>query len=64
MTGSAAIRHRVSVWGKEQEITVHKKPKSVWEAVGDYMGEMIRTKGSSQGTAAKRWQEAATYKGN
>jgi hypothetical protein len=32
--------------------------------VGTYMGERIEVQGRSQSTAAKRWAEAARYKGN
>lgn len=59
-----AIKQVVNVWGKPYEITVYQKSKSVWEAVGEYMGETIRTKDRSSSTATKRWQEAAKYKGN
>lgn len=54
----------VEVWGKKYEITVHQKSKSVWIARGEYMGEQIETKDSSESTAIKRWKEAATYRGN
>jgi hypothetical protein len=37
--------------------------KTVWIAVGDYMGQRIETKGSSRGAAIKRWTEAARYRG-
>jgi hypothetical protein len=60
----AAITHTVMVWGKSYEITVHQKSKSVWEAVGEYMGEPIGTKDSSSLTAIKRWREATQYRGN
>ena len=51
MVGRFAIKHRVSVWGKEHKITVYQKSKSVWEAVGDYMG----VNGRTEGAAVKRW---------
>jgi hypothetical protein len=54
----------VNVWGTSYEISVYKKSKTVWIAVGDYMGERIETKGSSQSSAATHWREAARYKGN
>lgn len=56
--------HKVSVWGRPQAVTVYQKSKSVWEAVGEYMGETIRVTDRSAGSAIKRWQEAARYKGN
>ena len=54
----------VKVWDKDCEITVYQKSKAVWIAVGEYMGERLEVKGSSQGTATIRWREAARYKGN
>jgi hypothetical protein len=56
-------QRKVSVWGKPHIVSVHQKSKSVWVAVGDYLGERIETKGSSEGAAVKRWREAAQYKG-
>jgi hypothetical protein len=53
----------VNVWDKPYTVSVDRKSKSVWVAVGDYMGERIETKGSSEGAAVKRWREAAQYKG-
>lgn len=55
---------RVVVWGKPYEISVYQRSKSVWIATGDYMGQTLEVKGASETTAARRWQEAATYKGN
>jgi hypothetical protein len=31
------LKRRVSVWGKPYEISLYRKSKSVWIAVGDYM---------------------------
>jgi hypothetical protein len=65
-----AIERRISqqqmvrVWDKPYEITVYQKSKSVWMAVGDYMGESVETKGSSASAATKHWCEAARYRGN
>jgi hypothetical protein len=54
----------VEVWGKSHSISVYQKSKSVWIAVGDYMGERLEAQGRSESTAANRWREAARYKGN
>jgi hypothetical protein len=54
---------RVSVWGKPHEITVYRKSKSVWVAVGDYMGEMLRTEGPSANAAVTDWRDGAERKG-
>ena len=57
-------QHTVTVWGKPEVVTAYQKSKSVWIAVGDYMGERLEAKGSSASSAAKHWREAAQYKGN
>ncbi len=57
-------QHTVSVWEKPQVINVYQKSKSVWIAVGEYMGERIEVKDGSESTAIARWQKAARYKGN
>lgn len=59
-----AAKEMVMVWGKAYEITVYQKSKTVWIAVGEYMGDRIETKGSSPTSAAEHWREAARYKGN
>jgi hypothetical protein len=54
----------VEVWGKRHTITVYQKSKSVWVAVGEYMGKRIEEKGSSASSAAKHWAETARFWGN
>ena len=54
----------VKVWEKPCEISVYQKSKTVWIAVGEYMGKRIETKGSSPSAAAAHWREAARYRGN
>ena len=54
----------VYVYAIPHEISVARKSKSVWEAVGDYKGEPIRVKGSSADIAAKYWADAARVRGN
>jgi hypothetical protein len=58
------MKRTVSVWDKPHEIDVYKKSKSVWVAVGEYMGERIEVKGRTETQAASAWREAARYKGN
>jgi hypothetical protein len=55
---------RVFVWDEPHDIAVYRKSKSVWVATGDYMGKLIVVQDKSASTAAKRWREAAEYKGN
>ena len=56
--------HTVRVWDKPYTVTTYQKTKSVWIAVGEYMGETIQTKGRTKGAAVKRWKERARFKGN
>lgn len=58
------MKQTVDVWGKPIEISVYQKSKSVWIAVGEYLGESFESKGSSASSAAQHWREAARYKGN
>ncbi len=57
-------QHKVYVWEKPYEISVYQKSKTVWIAVGEYMGERIEVKDRSESSALARWREAARYKGN
>jgi hypothetical protein len=54
----------VSVWNERWKITVYQKSKTVWIAVGDYKGEPIEVKGSSERSAIRAWTDAARYRGN
>jgi hypothetical protein len=54
----------VTVWDEKLEIRVYQKSKSVWVAVGEYMGRPLEVTGRSANTAAAHWREAARYKGN
>jgi hypothetical protein len=56
--------HTVTVWGNPEKVEVYQKSKSVWIAVGDYMGQRIEVKGRSQGSALSLWKDAARYRGN
>lgn len=58
------MKQTVLVWGKPQEVSAHKKSKTVWIATGEYMGVRIETKGPSENAAVKLWREAAQYRGN
>ncbi len=51
--------HRVEVWGRSYTVTTHQKSKSVWIAVGEYMGKRIEVKDRSEATAIKAWRDAA-----
>ena len=55
--------HTVQVWSEPQQVTVYQKSKSVWIAVGTYMGKRLEVKGRSESQALGSWREAARYKG-
>jgi hypothetical protein len=57
-------QRKVLVRGKSHDVSVYQKSKSVWIAVGDYMGARITVQDRSEGAALKRWQETAHYMGN
>ena len=59
-----AYERSVAVWGRLQNIIVYQKSKTVWVATGKYMGEDHQAEGPTANSAAKRWQQWATYKGN
>jgi hypothetical protein len=59
-----AYERSVAVRGRLQNIIVYQKSKAVWVATGKYKGEDHQSEGPTANTAAKRWQEWATYKGN
>ena len=54
----------VSVHNRAYTITISHTSKTVWIAVGDYMGKRVEVVGSSATTAARRWTAAARCKGN
>jgi hypothetical protein len=54
-------KQTVKVWGTSQEIDVRKRSKTVWIAVGDYMGQRIEAKGRTQSQAINKWLAAARH---
>ena len=55
-------KHIVKVRDVPCEITLYQKSKTVWIAVGAYMGEPLEVKGTSANSAAAHWRDAAHYK--
>jgi hypothetical protein len=60
---SAQDEHTVKVWDKSCLVSVYQKSKSVWVAVGEYMGNRIEVRASSNNSALAHWRRAALYKG-
>lgn len=60
------IKRVVKVWERDgpTEITLVKKSKTVWIAVGEYMGKRIEVQGRTANNAASTWRDAAHYRSN
>ncbi len=67
------MRRTVKVHGKAYEVTVHKKSRNLWEAVGDYTearavsgntSREIRVTGRNEVAALISWINAAESLGN
>jgi hypothetical protein len=43
-------------------IQVYKLAKNVWIAVGEHLGEHLRTRGSSAAKAVSAWRNAAEFR--
>ena len=59
--------HHVEVWGRSYTVVARvtrQKTKTVWIAVGEYMGKRIEVKDRSEAAAKKLWEDAAKFKGN
>jgi hypothetical protein len=67
MADQVVMMKRVAkVWdGDEQcEITVEQKLKSVWIAVGQYMGKEVRVQGRTANNASALWRDSANSRIN
>jgi hypothetical protein len=51
--------HTIHVCGESHTIQVYCLAKRFWVAVGEYLGEQLKTRGSTAGKAALAWRKAA-----
>lgn len=60
------MKRFIKPWVNDEpcEVTIVQKSKSVWIAVGQYMGKEVRVQGRTANNAAALWRDAAHYKGN
>lgn len=58
------MERTVKVWDQDVKISVYQKSKTVWMAVGKYLGHRIEVNGRSANSAVVLWVNAARYKGN
>jgi hypothetical protein len=52
----------IDVGGQACRIQVYRLARSIWVAVGEYLGEQLRTRGNSAGNAAIAWRRAAEFR--
>ena len=58
------MEYTVTVWNEKVTVEVYQTSKTVWHAIGEYLGERIEVKGRTQTQALSQWREAARYRGN
>lgn len=59
---TGAVKHVINVRGKDYEVSVYQKSKTVWRATGTYEGQRIEVQDRSEQSALARWRGAATYR--
>ncbi len=52
----------IVVGGQACTIQVYRFARRIWIAVGEYLGEQLRTRGDNAEQAAKAWRRAAEFK--
>jgi hypothetical protein len=52
----------IDVGGQACTIQVYRFAKKIWIAVGEYLGEQLRTRGDNAAQAAMAWRRAAEFK--
>ncbi|HVI12270.1 MAG TPA: hypothetical protein VM822_05310 [Pseudolabrys sp.] len=54
--------HMIDVCGCACKIQVYRVAKNTWIAAGEYLGEHLRTRGSSAARATLAWRKAAEFR--
>jgi len=54
--------HTIDVCGCAYRIQVYRVAKNIWIAAGEYLGEHLRTRGSSAARATSAWRKAAEFR--
>jgi hypothetical protein len=55
-------QHTIDVTGQQYVVQVFQLANSVWVADGEFLGDQLRTRGSTAGKAVKAWRKAAVEK--
>lgn len=58
------MKQSIAVWDELVVIDIYRRSKTVWVATGRYMDKHLNAAASTASAAAKRWQDAATKRGN
>jgi hypothetical protein len=53
---------KVYVGNTGHTISIRRQSAAVWVAAGEYMGELLETRGPTQGAAVRLWIRVARYK--
>lgn len=56
--------HTVTDWNDEVRLVTHHTTKTVWRAAGQYQGQLVEVKGSSEAAVLSAWRDAARYRGS
>ena len=54
--------HMIDVCGSASKIQVYRVAKNIWIGAGVYLGEHLRTRGSSATRATLAWRKAAEFR--
>jgi hypothetical protein len=54
-------QHTVDVSGRHYVVQVYQHANNVWIAAGVFLGDQLRTRGSTAKKAVRAWQKAAVY---
>jgi hypothetical protein len=53
---------KIDISGQTYTIQVNRFAKKIWIAVGEYLNEQLRTRGSNAEEAAAAWRKAAEFR--
>jgi len=52
-------QHTVDVSGRHYAVEVYQHADNVWIAAGEFLGDQLKTRGSTAKKAVRAWQKAA-----
>jgi len=58
------LKQSIEIRDQRCAIEVHRMGKTVWLAVGEYVGQRVRATGTTAQKAAKAWRKVAEFRAN